>query len=1321
MVWAAASGYGLEGYLTGDITAPATLITATDGVLTPNPEYSKWRRQDQLLVSWLLSSLTESLLITTVGLSTASDIWRSIENVFANQNKAKVMQIRLQLQTLKKGGLSMREYLNKVKSCCDLLSAAGERLSESDQLLYILGGLGVEYNPVLVSITSRSPLQPISLNEVHSILLSLENRLETIENPFGNADDAGYSVNLSTGRGGRGGTQYSNRGRSNQDSTNGGSYRGRGNFRGNGYRGRGGRGNYRPKCQICHYTGHTADRCYQRMNKDFVPTSNNYQANVMTGGNEEQKEDNSWYPDSGATNHLTYDFSNLNLAAEYQGNEKIHMGNGEGFDQVTKGELLKGTVRNGLYKFDLSKAKDQDINKNLKLFQHNVNSAEIRNKSSLDVWHSRLGHASMDIVKRALTSCNIAFSNENDDVLCHSCMKSKIHKLPFADSQTVHHNLFDVVHSDVWGPSPVTSMMGYRYYVSFIDHKSRFTWIYLLKCKSDVYQAFIHYKTLVETQFGCRIKAFQSDGGGEFMALTKYFKDNGIIHKISCPYTPEKNGLAERKHRHLVEVGLSFLAHSYVPMKFWDCAFLTAAYVINLTPAKVLDYISPVEALTKQKPDLTSLRTFGCLCFPLLRPYNKHKLQFRSDSGTFLGYSPNHKGYKVLLSNGKLIITRHVHFDERVFPYSKDKPDKQDKNPHTQSVTTGFMVGDINVPLPHNEPPQPISHSTHTPHSSHSSASSPSSSHPIYNSYNSPQSSHTSENLQGGHITIDLPIENPDLSNHVSSADENAGHHMVTRSKAGIFKPKMLLSESLTEPTNPEEAMQIPLWREAMEKESNALIKNNTWSLVELPNGKESIGCRWVYKVKRAADGSLARCKARLVAKGYSQVPGFDYIDTYSPVVRPATVRTVMSLALFKGWKIRQLDVDNAFLNGDIDVELFMSQPPCFEQSGKENLVCKLNKSLYGLKQASRNWFNKFGQLMKSLGLLNSKTDTSLFYRHTDRETLIILVYVDDIIITGDNGITIQTTIDEISKVFSLKDLGLLNYFLGIEIKPVQQGLFLSQQKYIEGLLDKAGMKGAKGMSSPMLSSPSLSKSKGNPVTDVTFYRSIVGALQYATVTRPEISYSVNKVSQFMQAPLDSHWKAVKRILRYLSGTLDYGLYLAKPKSLDIMGFADADWAADPDDRRSTTGTCLFLGSNLVSWSSKKQPTVSRSSCEAEYRALAHTTCDVIWLQQLLKELKINQPEPAKIWMDNQSAIALANNPMHHPRTRHFEIDLHFIREKLQSKLISIQHVPSLDQAADVLTKPINGQSFTRMRMKLCVLPFSSLGLRGHDRMQVLN
>jgi histone deacetylase 1/2 len=375
-----------------------------------------------------------------------------------------------------------------------------------------------------------------------------------------------------------------------------------------------------------------------------------------------------------------------------------------------------------------------------------------------------------------------------------------------------------------------------------------------------------------------------------------------------------------------------------------------------------------------------------------------------------------------------------------------------------------------------------------------------------------------------------------------------------------------------------------------MDAEFQALLKNKTWHLVPPPRHKNIIGAKWVFKIKRKADGTIDRYKARLVAKGYRQRYGIDYEDTFSPVVKAATIRLILSLAVSQGWHLRQLDVQNAFLHDILEEEVYMEQPPSFEDKGKPGYVCKLDKTLYGLKQAPRAWYSRLCHKLEALGFTPSKGDTSLFYFHRGGYTMFVLVYVDDIIVASSSQEATVALLKDLERDFALKDLGELHYFLGIEVKKRKDGLVLTQERYATDILERVNMSNCKPISTPMPTSEKLSIHDGEKLgpQDSTRYRSIVGGLQYLTLTRPDISFAVNKVCQFLHSPSLVHWLAVKRIIRYIKGTIKNGLHIRKSDSMVVSAFSDADWAGCPDDRRSTRGFAVFLGSNLISWSARK-------------------------------------------------------------------------------------------------------------------------------------
>ncbi|CAN6703654.1 unnamed protein product [Malus baccata var. baccata] len=455
-----------------------------------------------------------------------------------------------------------------------------------------------------------------------------------------------------------------------------------------------------------------------------------------------------------------------------------------------------------------------------------------------------------------------------------------------------------------------------------------------------------------------------------------------------------------------------------------------------------------------------------------------------------------------------------------------------------------------------------------------------------------------------------------------------------------------------------------------MQKEIAALHDNRTWTLVPLPPHKHSIGCKWIYKVKLKPDGSVERYKARLVAKGYSQIEGLDYRETFAPVAKLTTVRVLLSIASIRGWHLHQLDVNNAFLHGDLYEE----------------------------------WFIKLSSALKTAGFHQSWSDYSLFVRNRQGSFMALLVYVDDMILAGNNFREIEETKLFLSQHFKLKDLGKIKYFLGIEVARSKQGIALCQRKYALEILEDAGFLGAKPSRLPMEPNLSLTQTEGTLLHDPSSYRRLVGRPIYLTITRPDQTYVVNMLSQFMDKPRQPHLDAVHKVLRYIKQSPGQGILLPSIGSLQLQAFCDADWARCKDTRRSITGYCIFLGQAPISWKTKKQITISRSSAKAEYRSMAITCCEVIWLKNLLKDLRVNHAQPVTLFCDNQAAMHIASNPVFHERTKHIEIDCHLVREKIQMGMVQTAYIRTSNQPADLFTKPLSSAQFEVLLSKLGVI-----------------
>ncbi|CAJ2644692.1 unnamed protein product [Trifolium pratense] len=877
-----------------------------------------------------------------------------------------------------------------------------------------------------------------------------------------------------------------------------------------------------------------------------------------------------------------------------------------------------------------------------------------------------------------------AIHNDNK-AACDICHYAKQKKLAFPISNSISNSIFELLHFDIWGPLSIASVHNHRYFLTIVDDYSRYTWIILLKSKSEVSTHVQNFIISIQTQYKITPKTIRSDNGPEFL-LDSFYASLGILHQKSCVETPQQNGRVERKHQHLLNVGRALLFQSKLPKPFWSYAVLYATFLINRITTPTLHNKSPYQLFHQSIPDMSLCKVFGSLCYATTLTSHRTKLDPRARKSLFLGYRSGYKGYVLYdLSSREIFISRHVTFHENVLPYPNSTSISTSNwdyiSSHTSSDTSIHTSNEIITPPSINLP-------------ANSTASSPSTSAPPTLTRCSTRPKHIPPYLK------DYVCNALDHSSMKSSGISYPMSNFI--SYQNLSNPHCFYALSLTTHTEPKsyaEAIKFDCWKQAMQAELQALENTGTWILVDLPHHVKPIGCRWVYKVKHHADGSVERYKARLVAKGFNQIEGLDYFDTFSPVAKLTTVRIVIALASVHNWFLHQLDVNNAFLHGDLQEDVYMLPPPGV--TNDPNKVCKLVKSLYGLKQASRQWYAKLTSLLLSHGYKQAHSDHSLFTKHDASHFTLLLVYVDDVILAGNHMAEFSYVKNLLHNAFKIKDLGQLKYFLGLEVAHSAKGISLCQRKYCLDLLSDSGLLGAKPVSTPSDASLKLHADDSAPFEDISAYRRLVGRLLYLNTTRPDITFITQQLSQFLSKPTHTHYSAAMRVLRYLKNCPGRGLFFPRNSTLQILGFSDADWAGCKDSRRSISGQCFFLGQSLISWRTKKQLTVARSSSEAEYRALAAATCELQWLAYLLQDLHITCPKLPVLYCDNQSALHIAANPVFHERTKHIDIDCHIVREKLQAGLMKLLPVSSKDQIADFFTKSLLPQPFGVLLAKL--------------------
>uniref|UniRef100_A0A2N9GMG5 Integrase catalytic domain-containing protein n=1 Tax=Fagus sylvatica TaxID=28930 RepID=A0A2N9GMG5_FAGSY len=823
------------------------------------------------------------------------------------------------------------------------------------------------------------------------------------------------------------------------------------------------------------------------------------------------------------------------------------------------------------------------------------------------LWHMRLGHISergmRELHKRNLLtgikSCKLDF--------CKYCIMGKQCRVRFKTATHKTKGILDYVHSDIWGPVRTPSKGGAQYFMSFIDDYSRKAWVYFLKNKSEAFAKFKIWKAEVENQTGRKIKCLRTDNGTEYRDgdFLKFCEEHGIKRHFTVRKTPQQNGVAERLNRTITETARCLRLNAELPKIFWAEAVDMACYIINRSPRVALDGKVAEEVWTGQEVDYSFMRIFGCPAYVHISGEDRSKLDPKSKKCIFLGFKKGVKGYKLWDPVAqKVVISRDVVFDEK----SMTKAFKEEKS---QAAESSNNIGRSTVQV---ELDELESQSDEEPHSNDQEQDSTRSDRPKRNKR--PPVRYGFEDLVSYALLT-------------SSEDPSTFQEAIESSE----KDK---------------------WMEAMVEENESLSKNKTWELTELPKGKKPIGCKWVFKKKEAvSEKEGERFKARLVAKGYSQRHGIDYDEVFSPVVRHTSIRAVLALVADQDLELEQLDVKTAFLHGNLEEEIFMEQPEGFKQPGTENLVCRLKKSLYGLKQSPRQWYKRFDSYMIQIGYTRCEYDCCVYVRILEDGT--------------------ERT----------------------------RKLWLSQKNYIRKVLEKFSMLDAKPVSTPLANHFRLSGSQcpknEEEIENMSKvpYASAVGCLMYAMVcTRPDLAHAVSTVSRYMANPGREHWNAVKWIFRYLKGTAEHGiLFSRQPGTNSVVGYVDADYAGEVDDRRSTTGYVFTLSGGPICWKSTLQSIVAMSTTEAEYMAVAEAAKEALWLKGLVKELGLNQGG-VQMHCDSQSAIYLAKNQVYHARTKHIDVRFHKIRELIVTGDIVLEKVHTSENAADMLTKPVTTAKF---------------------------
>lgn len=915
--------------------------------------------------------------------------------------------------------------------------------------------------------------------------------------------------------------------------------------------------------------------------------------------------------------------------------------------------------------------------------------------------HCRLGHLHYDATAQVALEQGLTLTDTSRPACpdCHEAKATRMRKdvkLPTAAIATTDN----IVASDIQGPFP-DSITGKRYKINFIHLKNKYMFVYFMVSESEALDCFKRF--LLDSRGRIQCDTLRTDNGSVYTskAFASFCLDQGIVHQFSAPYTQSQNGTSERLWRTLTEASNAMLLNAKLASSYWTFSTQYAVYLKNRFPHASLNMLSPYEMALCTKPDLRRTPRFGCKAYLLIDKSRRRKSDSRTQAGIFLGISPDSESYIILnLTTKRIVTSRHVTFDndsispiglhdiltvqcddEEEHVVEEERCLVEEENIHNDSTATTHDNDDDD---------NDIQESSNLEHDD-----STDNDEPIANS-ETDDGSETDFLVQ-----TDSDSDAEVIINRNPEMNQDELHAFVTMQPGQVSSEPNTIQQALS--SNDSE-----MWKQGIIEELSQLIDLNTFVPNDkVPQGHRILKVKSVFKKKRNSEGVVVRYKYRITPKGFQQVHGMNFFETFAPVACIDAIRTCLAVAAAKDYDVELCDVDNAFPTSDLDEDVWMELPADlmsipevvqlitdkyllnYDDVFGSKLIVKLSKSLYGLKQAGRNFNVLLDTWLKENDFIRSQTDTSL-YRHKHKE-LWILTYVDDLLIMGLTS-EVKWFKHELKQKFKIKELGPIHWYLGMEIVRDREHrtISINQSQYIRDCLKRFDMIDCTPRKSPLPSGFKVTSDIENS-TPVTYpYRSLIGCLLYAAKsTRPDIAFAVGCLSRHLVNPGNEHVTAAKHVLRYLKGTIDHSIKFTGDGKL-VTAWADSDWGGDLHSRKSTTGFVIRVFGGPVSYASTLQRSVALASASAEYMAACAVTERLMFITNLLTFLNVFKAPstlPITVHSDSTSCIAIAKNPMSTKRTRHIEIKYHYVREQVQRGFIKFIKVPNPQQLADVFTK----------------------------------